>query len=285
MPSRSDIATAARSYLGELGAGFVTGTILTQAINRAQRRVNRDTTFNRSEATLSIKAGTREYSLPTAALDLYEVRLGTGADRKYLDPTSRSELRRDVGDWESATSGTSTEYWTDGMKIGFHPKPQVIDEWTRATAYAAGERVLPSATDNGFIYTCITAGTSSGTEPTWPTTIDGTIGEGTGRTPLWQQAGSTRIYYRYLQRPTALANATSAVTWIPADYAEDTIAKAAAIDLAGGFDAARESSGNRLAVLYKEYLEEVRQAKAMATRRARQHQGNLVPTGYGTYRR
>ena len=46
------------------------------------------------------------------------------------------------------------------------------------TAYALNAYVLPAA-PNGFVYKATTAGTSSGTVPTYPTTIGGTVTDGT----------------------------------------------------------------------------------------------------------
>jgi len=47
-----------------------------------------------------------------------------------------------------------------------------------STAYSVGNFVVPT-TFNSYIYECTTAGTSSGSEPTWPTTIGNTINDGT----------------------------------------------------------------------------------------------------------
>ena len=51
--------------------------------------------------------------------------------------------------------------------------------WVANTAYALGDIVVPT-TLNGYWYECTTAGTSHATtEPTWPTTVGGTVTDGT----------------------------------------------------------------------------------------------------------
>ena len=48
--------------------------------------------------------------------------------------------------------------------------PAAVSDWEASTEYSAGDFVKP-ATANGFIYECVTGGTSGDTEPTFGTTI------------------------------------------------------------------------------------------------------------------
>jgi len=50
--------------------------------------------------------------------------------------------------------------------------------WTGTTAYSLGNRRIPTVA-NGYYYEITVAGTSSGVEPTWPTTIGNTVVDGT----------------------------------------------------------------------------------------------------------
>ena len=52
-----------------------------------------------------------------------------------------------------------------------------LSDWEAETAYD-GDKVTPT-TANGYYYECTTAGTSDTTEPTWPTTADATVEDGT----------------------------------------------------------------------------------------------------------
>ncbi len=51
-------------------------------------------------------------------------------------------------------------------------------KWAASTAYTTSDYVIPT-TANGRLYKCTTAGTSAGSEPTWPTTVGGTVSDGT----------------------------------------------------------------------------------------------------------
>lgn len=56
--------------------------------------------------------------------------------------------------------------------------PATASGWVTTTAYALGDWVEPT-TPNGFIYKATAAGTSGASEPTWPTTVGGTVVDGT----------------------------------------------------------------------------------------------------------
>jgi len=278
--NRGTMATAVRHHLNDLGTTYVTGTILANALDRANRKLNTDTEYNRADATLSIKGGTREVSLPTTVLEVYRVRLGTGSQRVRLTPASMSGMDRDNADWEAGTYGTPTKYYFDGNLMGFDPLPRARAAWASSTLYALNDIVRPG-TDNGLFYKCTTAGTSGATHPTWPTTLSGTVSDGNA---AWKQIGSSRVYLRSLVNVPSLTNATTTPSWLPNRY-HDTIARGAALDIAGGFDIDKASNQGRIMTLYKHYQQDVGEIRALAAHRSREYMPRITPTGYKTYRR
>lgn len=223
---------------------------------------------------MSINGGGREFAIPTSANDIYRVRLGTGTDRVSLKPMSPSRLRWDDKTWEGGTAGTPTEYYTEGPYIGFEKKPRNISDWVAATAYSLGDQVVPSGTNQeGFIYSCITAGTSAaaGDQITWPVTINGTA---TDNTAQWQQSGSVRVWLRTLKEPTALSSGGSAPEWLPQRY-HRTIARGAALELLGGFDAENQAADKRLRKLFIDYTSDVRELTNLGRNRSREYTARI----------
>jgi len=216
----SGLRTEARRHLGELGTTFVTATVLDGAINAACERVNADTGFNRIDGTIGLSTGTREYTLPTAALDVYRVRLGSAYTS--LTWTDKADLDNREPGWESGTSGTPTQYYVIGNKLGVHCKPH---------------------------------GTAAGTV----------------------------LHVEYLRNPTSLATTTAVPSWCPI-VGHRTIAKGAAIDVAGGFNATGDGTGTRIAKLYQEYVAEVQRLAGISNSRSREQVATLRPTGYKTFR-
>jgi hypothetical protein len=97
-------------------------------------------------------------------------------------------------------------------------------------------------------------------------------------------AAATTAYVRGLLNVSAPANATGVPSWCPYAF-HDTISKAAAIDIAGGFEAGKDFMDSRLEVLYREYLSEVSELKGLMEHRSTEQTPRLRPTGYGCYRR
>lgn len=76
-------------------------------------------------------------------------------------------------------------------------EPDNWTSWAATTAYALNYRVVP-ASRNGYVYKVSTAGTSASSAPTWPTTIENTVVDGTvtwtceataAWTPTYSQSG------------------------------------------------------------------------------------------------
>jgi hypothetical protein len=64
------------------------------------------------------------------------------------------------------------------------------DAWTGTTAISLGKYIKPTnANANGHFYICTTAGTTAGSEPTWPTSYNGTVTDGT---VVWTEVGQSK---------------------------------------------------------------------------------------------
>jgi len=78
------------------------------------------------------------------------------------------------GQWArmAVTGGSLNNYvgWSWTLDSGVN--------WAAATAYQVG-RIRRPTVANGYIYQCIIAGTSGGSEPTWPTTVGAVVADNT----------------------------------------------------------------------------------------------------------
>jgi hypothetical protein len=76
---------------------------------------------------------------------------------------------------------TGTGYTAAGVTVTCTAPYTAANSWgvsrANSTAYVVGQVVRP-ATGNGFVYQALTAGTSGGSIPTYPTTIGGTVTDG-----------------------------------------------------------------------------------------------------------
>ncbi len=77
----------------------------------------------------------------------------------------------------------------------------VYPNWIASTAYAIDDYVTPTNW-NDYSYRCTVAGTSNTTQPTWPTTVDGTV---TDNTVTWTcESSPSRIYLDFDQRENTI---------------------------------------------------------------------------------
>lgn len=170
----------------------------------------------------------------------------------------------------SRCNGAGAEAAFTYLAVGTQSQPV----WAATTAYSLGDRVVPTSS-NGFYYECTTAGTSAGTEPTWPTTIGNTVVDGTvtwtcfgGETP---NAGDTTLMNEITTGGLARASAT--VSRVTTTVTNDTaqldktwsvtasfaVKEAGALNAASSgtllgrqtFSAVNVANGDTLQVIYK----------------------------------
>ena len=94
-------------------------------------------------------------------------------DGSLLDTTgytARMQVRETI---DASTVELECTTANGGLEVGFDPPKRA-----NSTAYGVGQQVVPT-TLNGFVYECTVAGTSNSSAPTWPTTIGGTVTDGT----------------------------------------------------------------------------------------------------------
>lgn len=68
-------------------------------------------------------------------------------------------------------------YNTRNSAWQIEPVGATYSAWATSTAYSLGNRRIPTSS-NGYYYEATVAGTSSGTQPTWPTTLGDTVTDG-----------------------------------------------------------------------------------------------------------
>lgn len=88
-----------------------------------------------------------------------------------------SKVSRSDG-WPGEFARIATTATAGGDGAGWVFRLAQTTTWAATTAYQLGARRVPTA-GNGFLYRATTAGTSSGSEPSWPTLLGGTVTDGT----------------------------------------------------------------------------------------------------------
>jgi hypothetical protein len=98
---------------------------------------------------------------------------------KIPHPTSPSEAvtRIHFADVFNGYLYVAAQYANGDIRHHYIDSTAALTAWAATTAYSLGDIRRP-AIDNGLRYEVTTAGTSGGSEPTWPTTVNATVADG-----------------------------------------------------------------------------------------------------------
>lgn len=161
-------------------------------------------------------------SLATASLSFPNTSY-TGADFASTSTTRQPEMIASIGSGAFgmrnrslsfsflATGGTfpTLQSTTAPNAYGIRYIPPATT-WTANTTYSIGANAKP-VTPNSLKYICTTNGTSSGSEPTWPTTIGTTVADGT---VTWTCAGmdgnASHLFEFFVTGADPIVNITTA---------------------------------------------------------------------------
>lgn len=94
------------------------------------------------------------------------------------------------------------------------------DTWQADTEVTVDEVIRPT-TGNGFLYRCVTAGTTGSSEPTWPTTIGEDVADDTA---VWECVGRAIVVLDWDPVQWTSADFTGARYMVIADYTPGTAA-------------------------------------------------------------
>lgn len=136
-------------------------------------------TVSQTRATFRTRAANRgtgwrqlDFYLASAVQLLYLV--------EYADFNTQSVIGNGITDYETwpngpqALSGNSNSDGNTTNQSTFN-----TDKWNASTVYSLNDEAIPDASQNGYTYRVTVAGTSAGSEPTWPTTLGNTVVDNT----------------------------------------------------------------------------------------------------------
>ena len=110
--------------------------------------------------------------IASTAVESYTDNVGSAATKYYW---ARAVSDQGVKGDFNAASGTKG---TTSLDPDYVMQVLTSSTWKPNTTYYPFQYVRPT-TDNGFQYAAVDGGTSGSTEPTWPTTINATVNDGT----------------------------------------------------------------------------------------------------------
>ncbi len=119
--NQADCRTYVRELLTEKNTTVVSNTILDLFIDSGLHATNRRLAYHHTDdaTTITLVAGTQEYSLPTDFIDMVWVEWNA----TKLKKSSVKEWETNAVDWRNTTAAPPTEWAVYGNKLIFYPKP------------------------------------------------------------------------------------------------------------------------------------------------------------------
>lgn len=159
------------------GAG-VAGSVNARIATEATTRANADTAISATVTTLSATVSGHTATIATHATAIATAQ-GDIVDL-YAEYTVKIDVNGYVAGFGLAVNGPADGPTTstfiilaDEFAVAF---PSAT--WLATQAYSLNQFVVPTV-GNSRVYKCTTAGTSAGSQPTWPTTVGNTVADGT----------------------------------------------------------------------------------------------------------
>jgi len=176
--NRNTVITQLRALLGDAALAIWTAALLDVHIDAAMEYLSRQWPSD-DYVDIATVAASRDISLATLTrpVRVYAVEWPIGNTPKEYQHFG---VFGDVLSMDSPSPGDTTN-----ARVYYGRYRELWSQWVTLTAYTAasvgalGQKVVKTGIANNYCYECTTGGTTGAAEPTWPTTIGGTVVDGT----------------------------------------------------------------------------------------------------------
>jgi hypothetical protein len=170
--NRNTVITQLRALLNDAALATWTAALLDYHIDAAMEYLSRQWPSD-DYVNIATVAGSRDISLATLTrpVRIYAIEWPIGNTPKEYQHFG---VFGDVLTMDSSGPGDATN-----ARVYYGRYRELWSQWITLTAYTAGQKVVKTGTPNNYCYECTTGGTTAAAQPTWPTTIGGTVVDGT----------------------------------------------------------------------------------------------------------
>ena len=194
------IKIGAEKLLVTAGQGTLTWTV-TRGVGGTTASAHANGAVVEQVATLVIRPGEWQLTLTNTSAVAANWRAWFATSHGDAYPTFRLVSESDVvdrrtrdtiGEPGSSVNAITVANYSDGDGLISSDSsrggtPPVQQPWQASAAHVVGDHVIPTGAQTGFRYRCTTAGSSGGTEPTFPTTPGQTVADGG---VVWEAVGA-----------------------------------------------------------------------------------------------